>query len=312
MTVLWVRTKPGCSETRGPTGEITFHKEYIVKSSVPDESRDEILECGAVPVVGGPHPSDHGCTCTRVVATQEEQHPYLWRVVADWSSVQPRGRLVSDDQQIPSDRRQKWRYRFIAFPQSLRCDLDGKIFGDSAGTPFDPPPEMAIYACEFTIERYEAPGGWSSDYQYIHAANSDAWNGAAAGTALIDSIDCVEIRENNAWWHVKTYTIVCCPKIQIGKCANGDAAYIGGFDYEYHLDAGPKELVADADGTKKLRVIADGNYADGRHQLLDGHGKRIPRNSDGSLSSAAVYLKFRTKKTVAFSGLDLVPPSVTS
>jgi hypothetical protein len=293
MAILWVRVKPGAEVSVGQDGRRTFRRGYYVRSSITNETRTAILNCGLVPVYGAPHPEDLTATCSAVNPAQHKDHPYLWDVTAEWTTG---GGGDPERHKPPDERRPKWSYRFQPLRMAFPRDLDGKLFADSSGTPFDPPPDMPIFVDEVTVTRFEATINRTADRAFLNATNTDAWNGAAAGEALCADISADEVWEGGQYWKQKTYKILVSPKIVVS------GTNIGGWDPEYVLDAGPKVLV---DG--KPEPIVENGFYDARAVPLDGHGERLGRS--GGVLLPAVYLQFRTKKKTAFAPLNLVPPS---
>ncbi|MGD0781266.1 MAG: hypothetical protein ABSA30_00240 [Candidatus Aminicenantales bacterium] len=297
MAILYAKNGPA-TMTIGQRGERTYRRTVTLKSDTPNETKLTILLCGLLPVFGwSPYPEDLLAICRNVQLTQNKDAPYFWTADCEWSTLQNGNPL--DQQKRPDQRRPDWGYSFEPIQKFFPADLDGKKYIDTAGTPFDPAPARAIFVQAYTIRRYEAVANRDGDADYMNAYNSDAWQGAKPGEALIRNIAVQEVFEQNAWWHHCTYTVLKSPRIQIaGSVVGGGNPQIGAFDYEYILNAGPKFL--DANG--KPAPIQDQGVPSMRADRLDANGHRLAANADN------VYLKFKNATPVDFGPLKLVPP----
>ena len=298
MTVLWARRRGDREYTKGPQGEKSIRQGYLLHSDDPDESIAAVVGCGLVPIFGAPHIEDYTMTCVRIIPRQRQSAPLFWDVTAEWSNnASGKNGNELDKQKDPEQQREVWKDRFVAIPQSLPCDLDGKPFVDSAGSPFDPPPTLPIYAQEISVQRYESTRSISQDRSYLNATNTDTWLDAKPGEALVTNIETEEVWVQNRWWLRRSYQILVCPFVELP----GNAGFVGGYDPLRVLDAGPKVLGADG----KPVPIVEAGYVDGRHVLLDGQGKRLEKVG-GVL--VPVRLSFRAVNKRTFKQLRLSPP----
>ena len=313
MACLWVRRSGDKRSALGPHGEITFFRTFLYRSTVPNELHAVILSCGLLPVYGSPHPENWFATCTKIAPTQVKEDPYLWRVECEWSTLRPDRKNDADQQQKPESRRPKWHYRFVKLDRWFPRDYDGKLFASSAGTPFDPPPSLPLYADEITVTRYEPIGSRQTQAAYLNATNTDNWLYAGPNEALVDDINVEEVFEWNAWYWLCTYKLLICPRVQVPGNSSAGSLYFGGFNPLSVLDAGPQYL----DSNQKLQPCTAGGYVDGRPTLLDGYGHQA-QPTPGTWPSppgppTPYYLSFRTVNTIAYAPLNLVPPdSATS
>jgi hypothetical protein len=303
MSILWVRPKLGYGMTTGPEGQRTWNRSYTLRSDVPDEIRSRILASGMIPVYGAPHPEDFSAICTVIHPEQDKDHPYLWHIDCEWSTQSDSGskKDPKDSQKAPDQRRPKWKRRFEPIHRYLPRDFDGKVYCDSAGSPFDPPPETPIFVQHFTIQRYEpvSSGVDAADRAYMNATNTDTWLSAAPNEALIANIEREDEFLFNQWWFATTYEVLVNPIVQMP----GNAGTIGGWNPLKIVDAGPKEL--DVNG--KPQPIKDRDFIDGRPTFLDGAGHRLGRDGQGNLLDT-VLLSFRNVNRKSFAALNLVPP----
>jgi len=314
MAVEYV--KPKCSAGAGSheAGSQTFFTEYTVKSDTPTESRAIILACGLLPIYGSPHPENPAAICVDVDARRNRDDPYFWDVRAEWNTV-TRGKWApQEDQKAPDQRRPRWRFNFIEIPQSWFHDLDGKLFADTAGIQFAPPPDLPIFVDEVTITRYESTLNRTADRGYLNATNTDPWNGAAAGTALVRNIATEEVYEWGAYWFLRTFTVLVNPKIlvpvELALDTEGQQICKGGWDPHYVLNAGPKSLVT-INGKKVPVPHVDLGVTDGQPQPLKPDGSLVPRNpTTGALVFPVYFCKFRRVNKASFAPLNLVPPWV--
>jgi hypothetical protein len=187
---------------------------------------------------------------------------------------------------------------------------------DRAGTPFDPAPQIPIYVDEVTIRRYSATCNRTADRAFLNAVNTDIWDGAAAGEALIDDIDAEEVFEYGAYWFLYTYKVLVNPFVsaaQFGVDVEGNAlTTLGGWNPRYHLNAGPREKRETSDSTpedpkyESVPIKRD-DMVDGRHHPLNADGVPLDPGTD-NYGTRLVWLKFRIVKQAAFAPLALVPP----
>ena len=298
MSILWVKPGPA-SMAIGPRGERTYKRSFTVRSDTPNESKRAILFCGALPIFGlSPYPEDLQAVCNSIEPVQDPNGPYHWHVACQWSTLQEGN--PADKQKPPDQRRPVWGYTFQPLQKYWPCDLNGLKYCDSAGTPFDPPPSRPIYVQVYTIQRYEAVGDRDDDATYLNATNENGWQGAAPGEALIQNISVQEVFEQADYWHNCTYTVLKSPRITVpGTIAGGGGnPFVGAFDYECILDAGPKVL----DANNQPQPIQQDGLLDGRGARLDGTGHLL------AAASQNVYLKFANARPVDFGPLSLVPP----
>jgi hypothetical protein len=295
MALIWVRTMLGAEATVGPNGERSYRRSFLAKSNLTRELRTAILASPMLPRYGAPHPEDFNATCSKVTPKQHKKNPYLWDVDCEWTTLHGQGN-EADKQKPPDQRRPHWSYHFSPAHRYFPRDLDGKLFADSAGTPFDPPPDMPIWIDEVTIQRYEPVVAdiRSQDRGYMNGTNTDDWQGAQPNEALIADIARDEVFEQNAWWFNTTYKVLVSPRVQV------QGGYVGGWDPFQQLDAGARIL--NDDNPPVPTPIVESGYVDGRPHTLDGKGKLLAAGAD------PVYLQFRLVNKVAFAGLRLIPP----
>jgi hypothetical protein len=302
MGALWCRAV-GKSGGQGEGGRNHFTTHYIVKMDSKTATRTQVLGCGLVPVYGSPNAECLTAICIKVDATRHKGAPEFWDVVAEFDTQPISGHDPVDDQKQPDLRRAKWSARFIPIPMTRWHDLSGVLMADKAGTLFDPPPDIPIYVDQITVFRYESTCNRATHRTFMNAANSTTWNGAAAGTVLICSIDAQEEYIQGTYWFGITYEILYKPRFTLTMPKNTTAT-IGGWRPEYILNAGPKVLGADG-----KPIVPQGGYYDGRPILLDDSGKELARDANGAYTADPTYLSFNTKNQIAYSSLNLTPPS---
>lgn len=323
-SVLWVREKSGGkSGGQDERGRSSYHNEWTVKCDSPTMTRAEVLNCGLLPIYGSPNAENLMAVCVKTDARRQANAPCYWDVVADWQESPLSGRDPADEQKQPDQRRPRWSSRYIPIPVSRFVDYGGgsdspMLLTDTAGTPFDPVPDMPIYCEEITVNQYEATAARTTKRGFMGRTNTDVWCGAAVGEALVDDIQTGDEFIKGVYWWNTTYKILIKPRAAITLPGSWGTTYVGGFDPEYVLNAGPLawkinaqnkwEVLPATRGTTDNASDGSGFY-DGRPSLLDTDGTEILRNATThQLVSAPVFLKFHTKQTAAFSGLNLTPP----
>ena len=307
--ILWCRRKVGRAGGFGDSGLNHFKTEYTLKSNTPSESRQVVLNCGMLPRYADPHPENTLSVCVKADVTQNREAPLFWDAVCEWNTRTDDDKDPEDEQEQPDERRERWSARFVKIPSSRFHDTKGILLADAAGTPFDPPPNVPIICDQITVQRYEASCDRAKQRGFMYKSNKDVWQGAEAGTALIDDISVDDEYLQGAWWSLTTYVILIQPRLTLAG-AIGGSYKIGGWDPEYVLNAGP--LVLDDNGKPRP---PRGAYYDGRPVLLfkenDGSNKKgqeLPRDANGVYTKNATYLEFCTKPQVKFSELELRPP----
>jgi hypothetical protein len=279
---------------------------FNIKSSVVNELEANILNCGLLPVFGySPFPQDLYALCSKIDLQQNKEQPKLWTASCEWKTLL--GKDPQNEQKQPDQRRPVWSYSFQPISKYLPADLDGKQFKDAAGTPFDPPPERPIYVDEITIERYESSLDRGNDRKYLGATNTDSWQDASPGEALMHNIAAVETFEFGRYWFKRTFTLLVSPRITIaGTMDQGGNPFIGAWDYECILNQGPCFIAQppSVDAGKPVPISKAG-YIDGRPALLDLNGKVLGPTVPAAQTT---FLRFRTKNKTAFGALNLVPP----
>ena len=294
--IIQFRRRSDAGARIGPNGLRSFKRQYNIKSNTADELRSYILNYPAVPAYGSPHPEDWTCTVSDYDLNQLETDPYRWILEVTWST-QHNGRDETDDQKQPDMRRPKWSAKFQPVSNFLPRDRQGKLFCDSAGTLFDPPPDQPIWVRAITIQRYESIWAESRDLSYINACNSDVWRLSEPCEVLISDISVAEEFVCGNYWMSYTYTLLQNPFIAL---PNG-AGTIGGWDPLLVVNAGPKVL--DANG-KPTTIVNSNNCTDGRPLFLDGTGHATAVQPP----AVPVMLQFHVKKQMRFKGLNLIPP----
>lgn len=324
-SVLWVREIPGGKRGgQDERGRSSYHNEWHVLCNSPTMTRAEVLGCGSLPVYGSPNAEDTKAVCIKTDAHRVEGHPCLWVATADWQSSPVSGQDPTDMQKQPDQRRARWSSRYTPIPVSRFVDYGGSdtwlsgltpsghsrgpwLLTDQAGTPFDPPPDIPIYAEEVSVQQYEATAARTTKRAYMGCTNTDTWCGATQGTALVDDITTVDEFIQGAWWWLTIYKILIKPRITIAL-PNGGTTYVGGWYPDFVLNAGPLCLVYDSSGNFIRKQQPAGRPYDGRPTMLDIKGQEIPLNADGSLSADPIFLRFFSKQTATFAGLNLTPP----
>jgi hypothetical protein len=304
MAILWVRKKLGRGTGVDERGQQEFSTEYTVKSSVPNENRSLILNCGMLPVYGAPHPENLTAICVSVRVIQSKDSPHHWDAVAEWKVNPTSKRDPVDNQKQPDQRREKWSFRGVLMPLSMFCDLDGKLLASSAGQPFDPVMQIQLVCDELTVQRYELECRRGQQRGWINCANSGAWNGLAAGTALVENIVANDEYLYGSYWWNTTYSILYKPRFEM-TLPKGAAVKLP--------DMGTLQW-AEVNGETKLvpitRVdpISNKPFYDGRPAYLDGAGKELPRDSSGIYTQDPVFGEFRMKNKFNFADMLLNKP----
>jgi hypothetical protein len=276
----------------GRTGSLddAFKREYVRIFSVKVDSIYDgpqvILSATGVPRIWDPYvtatDADLGALCKKLDPRQTDTRN-LWELQADYSSEV---KEQSQQAQNPLDRPAEIEWSFAKYQKAVDRDIYGKAIRNSAGLPFDPPPEIDEGRPILTINRNEATFNFANAYAYQDAVNQDTFFGAPPGGFRVNNIRGRRQYENGLSFWAVTY----------------EFEYRGETWFYRPMDRG-KTQVDPADG--KLVAIADKYGQPVTEPVpLDGHGQ--------PLSEAATTISLSTPIDAGAINVLVVDPTVFS
>jgi hypothetical protein len=234
---------------------------------------------------------DIGSRVRQITPVQESIDPRVWKVRVEYSSEQPektgQDPALRTEDPLARPTEIDWdfqRYRKIVTTGDL-VDEDDSILEanaaitNSAGIPYDPPPEIDDSRLIVTFARNEAlfDVGVARDYQ--DAVNEDDWSGVLAGQVKL-AIKAKSTFESGIQFAKVTY--------QVEFRSEGWNLQIPDVGYEY-LEDGVRKSIILTDGTKPTQPVP-----------LDGNGRK--RADDDKIMH---YRRYRVYKRRPFSVLSL-------
>lgn len=249
------------------------------------------LTIGSVelPQRGYVHPEIAGMTC-RTISLQPAGGPTRWFLEATYSNSQSNNQ--TDD---PTLEPPEIEFGGVDEQVEIDTDLDGTPVATSAGEPFEqglvvPRTDIAL-SYSFNVPASALNITWL--LEYANSVNSDSWNGALPGEALINGpVQARYVYATDvipAYWQVRM-------EILVRKNSSESGAPPGNAWRRRVLNQGMRYL--DADNKLKLFTDKDGLPLN-RPSLLDLSGKP---------STAPTWRWFRVYKSVPFAPLAIVLP----
>lgn len=134
---------------------------------------------------------------------QDEKSLTVWKVTVEYSSDSGQSGQQQED---PLDRPAVQRWSFNRYVKLVEKYLDDKKFSNTADEPFEPY-EIDDSRPVLEVTRNQASFNPVLAYEYRDAVNSDAFFGAAPGTAKVASISASQSEENGILFWVVRYAI---------------------------------------------------------------------------------------------------------
>lgn len=272
-----------------------YTRSFDVLSNLRDESQAVVRLASGIPRPWTPYITpqgdiDPGSYCTNVEVKQDTQDPFLWRAVAQYSSLITRPDIHSIENPLLRPWEVSWSSTNIMIPASR--DREGNWVINSAGELFDPPPEEEEYRLVLTVTRNEVYFDPNTIRKYKGKVNSQPWIGIAKGQARMVDLSSTKKFEGGFWFWPTTYIWHIREPRPGFKPEEAWALNL--------LDRGFYEL--DDSLPPKLKIATDvlGRPVT-QPVLLDGSGHKLAKDAD------PVYLTFHIHGQADFN--DLFPSS---
>ena len=276
--------------------EQTETRMFNVRSDSRTDFSTDILSAPGVPRFGDAHPRNTRIYALDFQTTQDDEAWWLWVVEITY-------RIPEDGNDPTGDDPLAWDPIVTMDGEEALIAIDyavdpttGEPFEaavNSAGEPFDPPPETELELLNIVVQRNEPEAfSVSTFFDYYNAVNDASWTFGdmtfLEGQVLLKPrISSVQIYVSNTTgqetrYREVTYNLRCNPL---------------GWDVKL-LDAGTFELIF-ADKVAFMTNMVGDIPAQPRIGLLDGEGSELQSGSD------PVYITIKTKKRRNFDALNL-------
>jgi len=218
-------------------------------------------------------------TCRKVSEKQDSDNPYSWEVTAAYSTATDWPSLGGDS---PTARPTEISWSNQKFQRPTQKDAAGNALKNSAGSLFDPAPQVDDSRPTLTMTRIESSFDGSRAMTYMDTVNLNTWMGGAPRTWKVDDISAQRQYEQNVFYWRVTYVFQYRP--QTWDLVVWDAGY-------YALDSSTPP--------KRVRILDKTSHPSAKPQFLDGDGTALP--SDGT----PFELRFEVYKKLDFAALGL-------
>jgi len=284
----------------------TSRKAWRVHTSSNTDDEHDVLASALLPKIGTAHSGDANSRCIgRQCNPESHGQKRQWIFVADYSN-----KYAIEENPLNDPAKTEWSTETFQTP--IWEDVDGNGIVNSAGDPFDPPPEKDDSRWTSITRKNVLPSVPNWIFAYQDGVNSDSFTidgvGVEATWAKVSAIHLGEVQErNDTEYRVLTVTIhyrgegegVGSGSGSYGSGSGTDA--IEPWDLNL-LDQGFREI--DDEGSGASGNIRNIKNADGEDITapvpLDGEGHKIV---DPSLENS-VFLQFQVYRQRAFSLIE--------
>lgn len=186
-------------------GARSYTREFWVETDDQATDLQAVREAVGVPKRGELYPGDFGSFCQGVTVEPREEDPRTFVVTADYDSNTS---VTQEQEENPLLRPVELSFEGEQYVYVATKDLDGKAFKNSAGDPFDPPPEITGTRPVLVMQRNEAALNPTLVLQYQDAVNADAFLGFPPRTVKVGTISGRRSFENSVAYWVVSYRFV--------------------------------------------------------------------------------------------------------
>lgn len=275
-TEIW-RGRRGSLDSKGVR---EYTRVLRVLTSDPTDGSIVVRQAIGIPRIADPYFSgneaDSGARCVRVEPREDQDHPQVWLVTADYSS--DFGGQTDRQQPNPLDRAAEYTWSFAHFTRAVDKDVNGRPITNSADDRFDPPLERDDPRLQLAIKVNRPLYNAIAVQQLANCVNNRDFLGGARAEWRLDDAGATSKTENGIFYWEINYVFQY----------RG-----GGWNPVEELDYGAYQIV----NGEKIRIT------DGRgnpiEDLLDGKGAQLARGAD------AVYRKFTMYAEKDFGPLGL-------
>jgi len=278
-------------DVQGGEGTQQITRSFSVTFDTGDDSyKRPVLAWGAtgVPVLYSVHPYVSGFYCCDKMVRPGEG-PFLYYVDAIYKTGERRSQgLDYNSSTPPLSRSDVYSYSFMPRMEICTKTITDTGILNSAGIPFDPPPQHEVYDLSMRVECNRSTYSPSAFADYIGAINSDAFKGFAAGT-----VRCIRVDAQQATFAGSTYWEVtfefAIRYVWKGGTQKGWKLILPSMGLVEYVDSKWKDIMDESDTPQK---ISDPVY-------LASTGAKLAKGG------TVYYVEFDIYKQGNFSGLGL-------
>lgn len=137
-------------------------------------------------------------------AREDGENPYKWEVQVDYSSDCPNPVYGVEDPTL-DDPKFVWEVEELKEVVEMSLDTPPLKIANSAGQPFDPPPEKDVMERKLIVTRNEATWDPSTEDVYAYSTNTESFAGYAPGEGRMQPIKAEEAFGAGKVYWKKTY-----------------------------------------------------------------------------------------------------------
>lgn len=290
MAILSVWEIPGDEDSQDEQTARQSSRKFRVICDVTGHSPLEIRLAAGIPRVFDICPWDIGQFCVNSVARRDTENPFVWTVDIRYRTVSLNGTQPDQREEDPTERPAEIRVSSESYQKALIYDRDGYAIVNSAGDPFDPPPEIDERRAVITITKNRPSYSLTTQEEYDGSVNSDTYLGFDPGTLRID-LSADTGYENGVYFWKVTANVKINRKVPRPPPPFPTGDDFGGWALEVY-DAGYRT-------------------SDGSH-IMDGKGNAVtsPAFLDEGLEMSPgddpTVLRFEVYREKAFADLELL------
>lgn len=186
MAILSVWEIPGDEDSQDEQTARQSARKFRVICDVTGHTPLEIRLAAGIPRVFDICPWDIGQFCVNSVARRDTENPFVWTVDIRYRTVSLNGTQPDQREEDPTERPAEIRVSSESYQKALIYDRDGAAIVNSAGDPFDPPPEVDERRAVITVTKNRPSYSLTTQEEYDGATNEDTYLGFDPGTLRID------------------------------------------------------------------------------------------------------------------------------
>lgn len=280
---------------------LTYRVYFTSTSDAPVDA----LSAPQIPAMGDPYPGDSTLRVVSKDATALEDNPTIFDVVVIYSTGEAGGPGGGEeDPPNPLDLPAVISYGYAESTVPAKFTVDdlgavqlnaGDAIVNSAGDPFDPPPERLVFDTVFTIRKNRASLNVIAFDVYQGAVNSDTWSGFAPGTCRLRMTATEETSQGIDFYAVEYQVTVIT---NTGFTDDAQDLHLVDEGFRYIDSEGDKVEVLDDRG-EKATVPA----------LLNGSGGLATGYASGATVIVPTILDFQVDRHLPFAAFPV--PEVT-
>lgn len=238
------------------------------------------------------YPGDSLALVKNIDVTRSQEDPLIWNVNVTYDSVFeiPPTDMVEN----PLLRPAIWEFSFEKYSKAVREDLNFGPIENSAGTPYEPPLEVAYSLPLIKITVNKSTWDYTTVSQCQDACNDAEWQSFPANTVLIRGVEARKMFENNVSFWQLVWTLAIKSEDTVGGPWRPTKVLDQGY---YHL-----ENVGTEEDPDEVQLINRDRYGQPLPHpvLLDGEGGKL------ETGGTPVFNEFYLVREVDFTTLPIL------